>query len=226
MCELSANRVDYDRWNEVLVETYFGPHMAEAPAYIDVDDVVLGECAAKVGIEPEGAEGALLEAVRSTLRPDRRDVLGWHDVRFVEWRAALRRATTAGGRGVTVDLPAPPFVAALACFVLAAERMGTKDGMAAAAYYPRLAHLLQLDDAAAGRLRHAFPVTETYWRGLNEYLEAAEGYYGLPTSYALSFRYVGIPQSQALVRAADRARLGLLSPVRARTWLGTGGERP
>lgn len=57
------------------------------------------------------------------------------------------------------------------------------------------------------RLVSKFPVTESFWRGLNEYLEAQQGRHGLPTAYALGHRYVGIPQSQALVRATDRGRL-------------------
>jgi hypothetical protein len=85
--------------------------------------------------------------------------------------------------------------------------MGTDSEMAAHAYYPRLAQLLNLSSEQSDRLRSRFPVTEAYWRGLNEYLESNEGRVGLPTAYALGHRYVGIPQSQALVRAGDRAKL-------------------
>jgi hypothetical protein len=47
---------------------------------------------------------------------------------------------------------------------------------------------------------------ETLWRGLNEWLSASDGQFGLPSAYALSHRYIGLPVSQALVRAADRQR--------------------
>ncbi|RYG13416.1 MAG: hypothetical protein EON92_05540 [Burkholderiales bacterium] len=75
------------------------------------------------------------------------------------------------------------------------------------AYYPRLNEVLGLDPAEGQRLKNDFPATEGFWRGLNEYLESHEGQSGLPTAYSLGHRYVGIPQSQALVRATDRARL-------------------
>ena len=197
----------YEAWNTELLQECFGVHVAETPAYIDVDELVLRRCAKRVGADEDKAEEALIAAVRSTLRLDQGAVLASHNARYREWRARLRQAVANRTRGASVALPAPPFVALLGTSVLAAERMGTSNNLAANAYYPRLAELLQLDKKEAARLRGSFSDTEAYWRGLNEYLEAAEGRYGLPTAYALSFRYVGIPQSQALVRAADRAKL-------------------
>ncbi len=85
--------------------------------------------------------------------------------------------------------------------------MGADADMAANAYYPRLNALLGIDTKEGQRLKSRFPVTEQYWEGLNNYLAHYEGRYGLPTAYALGHRYVGIPQSQALLRATDRVKL-------------------
>ena len=51
---------------------------------------------------------------------------------------------------------------------------------------------------------------EELWGGLNEWLSAADGRLGLPTAYALSHRYIGLPLSQALVRSADRRQFPLM----------------
>ena len=64
---------------------------------------------------------------------------------------------------------------------------------------------------------------EELWGRLNEWLSAADGQFGLPTAYALSHRYIGLPLSQALVRAADRRQFPLMFH---RFGLPPGGEIP
>ena len=101
----------------------------------------------------------------------------------------------------------PPHLAFLAVLSLAAERMAEGDGMASNNYYGRLAPLLGLktrrDDLALAYRE----VAEQWWAALNKWLENHDGRRGLPTAYSLGQqqqRYVGLPISQALVRAADR----------------------
>ncbi|MBY0287289.1 MAG: hypothetical protein K2X52_09075 [Mycobacteriaceae bacterium] len=90
---------------------------------------------------------------------------------------------------------------------LAAEDMGnTDDDIAGHAYYARLAKLLGLphDDA---RLRQQYSAhAEFLWRCLNSWLDDLDGERGIPTAYALTYRYVGLPMSQALVREGDRLK--------------------
>ncbi|WP_067790901.1 hypothetical protein [Nocardia amikacinitolerans] len=101
----------------------------------------------------------------------------------------------------------PPCLAFLAASVLAAEDMGNADeGLAAHAYYPRLAKLLSLPDDKRVRPQY-MTSAEFLWGCLNTWLENLEGERGLPTAYALTHRYVGLPMSQVLVRGGDRRKL-------------------
>lgn len=198
----------YDLWNSCLAEHLYGPLQADVPAYLDMDLEVVTNCAAKQGVPDGKALESLIKSVKQTLelslgeRP-----LDAHTMRFTRWRRDLVEQGNQRSRAKRRNEAAPPVLALLAVCVLAAQRMGSDTSQAAIAYYPRLGELLSLSPDQVDRLHHAFPVTEIFWRGLNEYLESYEGKRGLPTAYALGHRYVGIPQSQALVRAADRKGL-------------------
>ncbi len=175
--------------------------------YLEVTPEIFSAIADELGVEGGDPAEHLARVVRETLYLDDRHGFDAHRERFQMWRRhKLGSATTLTKRTSTVLEP-PPVVALLAVLVMAAERMGKDTSQAANAYYPRLAEVLGLNEAEATRLQQAFPITEVFWRGLNDYLVAHEGRLGLPTADALSFRYVGIPQSQALVRASDRVRL-------------------
>lgn len=198
----------YDAWNAALVGALFGNEQVDVPAYVDVSEEVIERCARDIGIEPDGAIASLAEAVASTLifEPGMGS-LSAHTRRFSAWR---RRHVSGAGRRAkrqADEMVAPPIVGLLAVCVIAAARMGGDQALAASAYYPRLKQVLGLSEAEAKKLRADFPVTESYWRGVNEFLEGLEGQRGLPTAYSLGHRYVGIPQSQALVRAQDRGKL-------------------
>ncbi len=209
VAELQSGNWDaYERWNASIAASVFGPEQAQVPAYIDTDAEHLTQWAAPLGITGAAARDALLAAVVPTLGLDAAShPLEHHTRRFSQWRLGLVAQERQRSRGERHRAEPPPVLALLAVCVLAAERMGADTGLAANAYYPRLSEILGLTQRDGERLRHAFPVTERFWRGLNEYLESHEGGLGLPTAYALGHRYVGIPQSQALVRAGDRAKL-------------------
>lgn len=198
----------YNRWNEALTAQFFGGYQADLPAYIDVDSSLIEECAKAMGLPAKGATDALVAAVRPTLGLGEAEfVLANHVLRYNDWRRKFLRSSGPRGKRLTQDIAPPPVVALLTALVMAAEKMGSDASLAANAYYPRLGQLFDLDSRDLKRLVSKFPITESFWRGLNEYLEAKEGRHGLPTAYALGHRYVGIPQSQALVRATDRGRL-------------------
>src|SRR5262249_10625260 len=136
-----------------------------------------------------------------------------------------RRVTLRKARGDGQVPPTPPVLALLAALTLAAEEMQHDLEFAGNAYYPRLFRVLQIDDGRQRtRLQAAYRKdAEELWDGLNEWLSAADGRLGLPTAYALSHRYIGLPLSQALVRAADRRQFPLLFN---RYGLTPGGEVP
>lgn len=198
----------YDQWNAVLARSLFGPDMAEVPAYIDVSDDVLASCARDLGLDPAVALSSLADAVSQTFQFEQGErALSAHTRRLKYWRKQQVSSSGRRSKRQNEDPEPPPVIALLAMCVVAASRMGEDHSLAASAYYPRLNQVLGLDEAQSKKVRTDFPVTETYWRALNEYLEGLEGVHGLPTAYSLGHRYVGIPQSQALVRAHDRSKL-------------------
>ena len=196
----------YDQWNSALDNRLFTRDQQGLPVYVDCDDELLSACSSDLGLSGDGLE-SLVAAVRSTLGLENGPALAQHDQRFILWRRLLTRSVPTARRASTEDVPPPPVLALLTVLVIAARQMGADADMAANAYYPRLNALLGIDTKEGQRLKSRFPVTEQYWEGLNNYLAHYEGKYGLPTAYALGHRYVGIPQSQALLRATDRVKL-------------------
>mgnify|MGYP001075418020 CR=1 FL=1 len=194
---------EYDRWNQELASRHFGRHREGLPTYLEPEEDLLRECADAIGVTGSPLE-ALVAAVAPTLEIEtgRGPALDRHWARFQTWRRSLR-VPEAG----STSIDTPPVVALLVVLVAAAKLMGSDSTQAAHAYYPRLNALFGLDALESTRLKEAFHRTETFWRGINEYLELHEGLIGLPTAYALGHRYVGLPQSQALVRGGDRGKL-------------------
>ena len=194
----------YEIWNQAFSHVVFTPDKAGRPVYLDMDEDVLRIVAREAGVDPSQAVDELAAAVRGTLNLDSSDgpVFAQYTDRLTAWRRALRtkRDTSA--------LQSPPVLTLLAVLTLAAEAMCRDPDYAANAYYPRLRRLLRVDDGQQGRrLETAYrQQAENLWRGLGEWLSAEDGRLGLPSAYALSHRYVGLPISQALVRAGDRQR--------------------
>lgn len=192
---------EYDRWNEELASRHFDRDQEGVPTYLEPEETLLRECADAIGVTGDPLD-ALVATVAPTLESGRGPALDHHWARFQRWRKSLRVSETDGSA-----VGAPPVVALLVVLVAAAKLMGSDSSQAAHAYYPRLNSLFGLDTLESARLKDAFHRTEAFWRGINEYLELHEGLIGLPTAYALGHRYVGLPQSQALVRAGDRSKL-------------------
>jgi hypothetical protein len=188
-----------------------------------MDNDVLSEVAASAGSGEADAARELARAVRDTLSLNARGgpVFGQHLRNLRLWRGVTLRKARSDGQVPS----APPVLALLAALTLAAEEMQHDREFAGNAYYPRLFRVLQVDDGRQqARLQAAYRKdAEELWGGLNEWLSAADGRLGLPTAYALSHRYIGLPLSQALVRAADRRQFPLLFN---RYGLTPGGEVP
>lgn len=193
----------YLAWNDALAAEWFSDEQADLPVYLDVEPEVLQAAAAKVGAEGDPA-ASLAKAVSATLWIGQGPAFSRHHKELQKWRSR-RRASTQ--KKLLMDVP-PPVTALLGSFTIAAFQMGADTNYAANAYYARLFALLGVKAGDHARATNAFRTnSEDFWRALNEYLAQYEGRRGIPTAYALGFRHVGLPQSQALVRATDRARL-------------------
>lgn len=184
---------EYDRWNRALADVLFPEVEVPVPVYLDLEGEKLEEVASALGIEARHVESALAEVVRETAGPPRHRFRP-HAIRYTQWR-----------QKDAMDVP-PPILPVLGVFSLAAERMAAGDGMSSQNYFGRLAELIggQPDELAPGYRE----VAERLWGGLNAWLVRLGGRRGLPTASSVSFRYVGLSLSQALVRQADRDRLG------------------
>lgn len=194
MAELSP----YDEWNQTLIDLLFNTDRADRPVYLDLDEVTTSALARALGVAETEVLDALAAVVTARLRlyPSHRSVFLTYIDDLRTWRAA--RAALDG----------PPVVALLAFLTLAARAMGEDSDFAPHAYYPRLHRLLGVTDPAMQeKVTHDYrECAETLWQALNDWLTRADGRLGLPTAYAITHRYVGLPMSQALVRAADRQR--------------------
>lgn len=186
----------YLRWNEAVAEVIYPVNDDAMPAYMDLETEELQMIAQHAGYTGTDPRQAFAEAVRAVVVDgDGRFSLKALNHRAKVWRAGKERRNP------------PPTLAFLAITSLAAEDMGkTDDDIAGHAYYVRLAKLLgfSMNDGELQQqyARHA----EFLWGCLNSWLEDLDGERGMPTAYALTFRYVGLPMSQALVREGDRKK--------------------
>lgn len=188
---------EYLAWTQAIAAEVFAPGNAGRPVYLDLEDSALDAVWGRTGRHGSSAGSRLAEVVSHTLDLTTGDVLRHHRVRLNLWETTGRRAE-------------PPSLALLAVLSLAAESMTAGDGMASTNYYGRLAQLLSImDRAASRRLEGAYrDLAERLWRSLNDWLEIEHGDRGLPTAYSVGGnRHVGLPLSQALIRAADRRGL-------------------
>lgn len=186
----------YEKWNSALADVVYGAESSGQSVFLDLDDDVLERVAVAAG-EPGAPRGGLAAAVRPTLnRPGHSaGVFGGH-------LARLRRWDSDG------DSP-PPTIALLALLSLAAEDMHEGEGFEANDYYNRLMPLLGIaDDREKKRTISDYRrCSKALWGSLNDWLEHHEGEFGLPTAFAIGFAHVGLPISQAVLRATDREKL-------------------
>lgn len=189
----------YNRWNDALIEAFFGQDRAGEPVYLDLEEASLQRAASLAGASTERAADDLTAAVCRTL------VVPPEEGRTFNRHAARARAWRAGGRTSN-----PPFVGLLAFLSLVAERMAADHEFSSANYYGRLCRAVGAVATTAKRRvqRDFMHQTGRLWDELNAWLDDQEGERGIATAFPFDYRvHVGRPISQALVRASDRRRL-------------------
>ncbi len=205
---------DSPAWRELLrldaavCKHFFTPENAGHPVYLDVEIEALASCGGSLGLSGNEYRDELVGAVRDLLflKDDSVNLFNRFHVANINWFRQLIEARRTPGTSV----PPPPTIGLLATLVLPAEQMGSDGGRGGAhqRYYPPLMELLGVPSDLEARFRsHYSKVCENLWRGLNAWLESEGGVYGLPTAFALSHRYVGLPVSQALIRETERRQL-------------------
>ncbi len=195
----------YLSWNAALAGSWFSVDNAGLPAYLDVEPAVVGNAAETAGLDAgKDPVATLAKIVSQTVWLGGGSPLNYQAGRLRAWRSSARQASL---RHQLASDP-PPVVALLGAFTIAAYRMRADGKHHANAYFPRLFELLEVAESDRARMTSAFRrLSENLWHGLNEYLTQHEGQLGIPTAYALGHRFVGLPQSQALIRASDRRKL-------------------
>ncbi|WP_449372013.1 hypothetical protein [Arthrobacter psychrolactophilus] len=202
-------RSDYRVWNKLLSDAFFNDDRAGQLVYLDRDDSAFMKACEAFGLEPgNNAQVSLAESVRSILcwKTSQRSTFAEFDMMTKQWlterRTALRNK---------LEVEPPPHVALLMLLSIAAESMGApsgKDEPHTGGYYAQLEKLLRIPKGEGARLRTSFAESsEAYWEALNVWLEDFAGNRGLPSAYALMYRYVGLPISQALIRDTERRNL-------------------
>lgn len=186
----------YDRWNTAIADIVFPLLDVPQPVYLDLEDDVAQVLGERMGLEPAVVLDRLCGDVSGTLTRGAgpTTIFQHHTQRMTRW---IRR----GRKDV------PPFLALLAVFCIAAEKMAAGDGMGATNYFGRLRETVDWAPKDK-RLEQGYRrIAERFWSEHNRWLVGLDGARGLPTAFALNYRYVGLSLSQALVRSADRERL-------------------
>jgi hypothetical protein len=193
---------EYDAWNSAIATILYSSEMAGVHAYMDLDDDIMRQISELAVGSSDDPETGLLDAVRSTLgvTGELRQMFRPHRNRLAKWKSELAHSTQPP--------EPPPILALLAVTVLAAEAMGRGE-VAANAYFVHLVLRLGISTDKGRRVveQSYREDAETMWDAVDVWLTKLNGERGLPTAFAISHRFVGLPLSQALVRAADRDRL-------------------
>ncbi len=195
--ELSNTQWDeYLKWNTAVADVIYPLGCEAAPAYLDLEADELAAIADLAGHDGPNPDEALGKAVRRVVIDG-------------EMKLHLQplETRTRAWKGRNNNEVPPPCLAFLAVTALAAEDMGQSvEKLAATAYYPHLARRLGLPEGGKSIETQYRRNAEFFWQCLNTWLANHDGNRGLPTAYALTHRYVGLPMSQALVREGDRRK--------------------
>ncbi len=189
--------IEYLDWNTAIATVLYGREAAGRPAFLDLEEMILEKVAVEAGRFVSNARQGLLAAVRPTLNAPTHSagIFGMHRARLMRWQVESGEP--------------PPTVALLAVLSLAAEDMHGGDGFVAHDYYNRLMPLLDVDNEEGKErvIRSYRECSHLLWDSLNGWLEDLDGERGLPTAFALGYRHVGLPISQAILRTTDREKL-------------------
>lgn len=189
----SASEPDYRAWNTAIAHYFFDVSLGGMPVYLQADSEGLVAIGRTLGLPAEKAIDHFVEKVRGFLRYEERDF----------------QNVDAHTRTPLCRDEAPLFIGFLALCVLAASRMERDEvvGISATNYYHHLNALLR---TKYDGIPHGFKKSLHAWHRLNEWLNnTCQGIVGVATAQPLAADrpYVGFPQSQCLLRAADRQHL-------------------
>ena len=193
---------EYLRWNHAIASRYFSQEKVGQPVYLDLDEATLEEIGSELGISENAAED-FLEAIRSSLTLTIANVFHRHIASCRDWLSNQEDWL----REQSID--EPPCIALLGFFAFVAEQMNKDEDFSSSNYYGRLSQILGFSPEEKQRIdRHFRGTSPLFWGLLNGWLENQGGARGYPTAFAFDRRrYVGLPISQALVRASDREKL-------------------
>jgi hypothetical protein len=187
----------YQRWNDALADVLYGHDSESLPVFLDLEEDVLARVAMEAGEANGNPRQALIEAVRPTLNPPTHTagLFGRYQAPLIRWR------NESGDP--------PPTLGILAVLALAAEDMHDGDGFSSHDYYNRLMPLLGVSNERDKKLVESAyrSCSKDLWGSLNNWLEYLDGRRGIPTAFSLGFAHVGLPISQAILRATDREKL-------------------
>ena len=192
----------YETLNYAIAEEVFSEGAAGRPVYLDLEPDILARIAERMGDSTATEPDELVwEVVGATLADPAgpTGVFSGHIERAWLWEL--------GGRSTP-----PPCIGLLAALSLVAERMKQTEEFAGSNYYGRLLQAFNIDGEFGDRVGRDFrQETPLLWNTLNRWLEESNGRRGLPTAVAFDRRrFIGLPLSQALVRAQDRTKLPVL----------------
>lgn len=200
---------DYMDWNAALASAFFNSQRSGQLVYLDKDDAAFEAAYTSLGFESESdAMSSLATAVCNKLcwYQTGRSAFAEYDMLTKRWIYERNVA-----RAQKKPVKAPPHIALLMMLSIAAERMQsstTGKTVGEGSYYVQLERALQVPSKESKRLRGSFmESSEAYWEALSVWLEDHSGMRGLPSAYALMFRYVGLPISQALIRNTERRNI-------------------
>lgn len=193
---------ELNSWNVAIRDVAYEFENAGKSVYLDLDDEVFDRIL---------RHEALAGKTKTDLYTDVQAILNFNasaDLVLESLRIRSRDWVYRAIKAKDAD-DVPPMLAFLAVTVAAAEEMGSGE-TDANAYYAHLCRLLQITypSTDASKLQTSYRLlVEDLWSYLNRWLIDIGYRRGVPTAYAITQRFVGIPVSQALVRETDRKRL-------------------
>ncbi|THE11889.1 hypothetical protein E1I69_13485 [Bacillus timonensis] len=182
--------INYDSWNQVLCEHFFGKNNENNIVYLYVNENLVKRLGYKLGLNENQAMPSFCKSVRSYGRNEPDMVF---DKAFIWGRKWYNQG----------QIGFPPFIGVLALTVLAATKMkgNRKIGIGAGNYYLRLRNLLELN--GEGKPLY-FEKTKTLWFYLTQWQKENKGRFGFTNVFRYGQAYIGYPMSQCLIKDADR----------------------
>lgn len=186
--------VDYDGWQSKLTYAFFSPGSTESPVIMFLDEDELAAVCPEVSDPVESLRAAVVAELRQTSGPG---VLDHIHRRMAKWRRGSQ------------ELP-PPCLPLLAITVVAGSLMQNDGNFSSLAYYPRLVSLVagRNNFLAASGLKNHFEQIAELWVSLDSWILSHRDIVGPSTiDTHRTFKRIGYPLSQTIIRSSDRERL-------------------